>query len=125
MSVSANRQYRRATIDGLSTRFGGAVKLVRKDLGITAFGAQIFELPPGASSLRHAETGTGQEELYVNLGGSGWLIVGEERVEFGPRTVIYVDPTAERNATAGEKGLSYLCVGAPREGPYVPLQKFS
>ena len=47
--------YVRKTIDELTAQFGGVVRLVRKDLGITAFGCQIFELPANAAAPRHNE----------------------------------------------------------------------
>ena len=55
--------YVRRTIDEMTTRMGGVIKLARTDLGITAFGCQIFELPPNASSQRHREVASGQQEL--------------------------------------------------------------
>jgi hypothetical protein len=77
------------------------VKLVRKGLGITAFGAQVLELPPNAEGPRHDESATGQQELYVNLGGSGWMAVDGELVEPGRRTLIYDEPRSEGQPVGG------------------------
>jgi hypothetical protein len=117
--------YVRKSIDELSTRYGGVVRLARTDLGITAFGCQVFELPPNVSGPWHSESGTGQQELYVNLGGSGWIDVDGDRVEFGPRTMIHVTPESVRQPVSGAQGLTYLCVGAPPEAPYRPIDKFA
>jgi hypothetical protein len=117
--------YVRKSIDELSTHYGGVVRLARKDLGITAFGCQVFELPPNVGGPRHSESGTGQQELYVNLGGSGWLDVDSDRVEFGPRTMIHVTPESVRQPVSGAQGLTYLCVGAPPKTPYRPIDKFT
>lgn len=69
--------YARKSIDELSTRYGGVVRLARRDLGIRAFGCQVFELPPNVGGPRHSESGTGQQELYVNLGGSAESAAGQ------------------------------------------------
>ena len=51
----------------------GVVKKVRRALGVTAFGVNYFDLPPGAEGLEHNETQTNQEEVYVYVRGSGLL----------------------------------------------------
>ena len=57
----------------------GAVRFVRRQLGVEAFGINWFELPPGAEGLEYDETGTGQEEVNVVVRGSGiWRVDGEE-----------------------------------------------
>ena len=117
--------YVRKAIDDLTTRFGGVVKLARVDLGITAFGCQIFELPPHAAAHRHSEVASRQQELYVNLAGDGWIEIDNDRVEFGPRTLIHVTPESTRQPRAGRDGLTYLCVGASTEVKYRPDSKFT
>ena len=39
---------------------GGAVRFVRRELGLEAFGINWFELPPGAAGIEHDETSSGQ-----------------------------------------------------------------
>ena len=51
----------------------GVVKKLRRALGVTAFGVNYFDLPPGAEGLEHNETQTNQEEVYVYVKGSGRL----------------------------------------------------
>ena len=58
-------------VEELPTIWDGFGKLVRKGLGIMAFGANIMDLPPDYTTRAHAETSTGQEELYVGLRGAG------------------------------------------------------
>jgi hypothetical protein len=48
---------------------GGAVRFVRRELGLEAFGINWFDLPPGAPGREHDETGTGQEEINVVVAG--------------------------------------------------------
>ena len=58
---------------------GGAVRFVRRELGVEAFGVNWFELPPNTAGREHDETETGQEEVNVIVRGSGvYRIDGEE-----------------------------------------------
>ena len=58
---------------------GRAVRFVRRELGLEAFGLNWFELPPGAAGIEHDEASTRQEEVNVVVRGSGiWRVDGEE-----------------------------------------------
>ncbi len=98
----------------------GVVKKVRKALGVTAFGVNYFDLPPGAEGLEHNETSTNQEEVYVYVKGSGRLRVGNEEIEVGEGIAVRVDPEVTRQPVAGDEGLAWVAVGAPRDGAYHP-----
>ena len=50
---------------------GGAVRFVRRELGVEAFGINWFELPPNAVGREHDESDSGQEEVNVVIRGSG------------------------------------------------------
>jgi quercetin dioxygenase-like cupin family protein len=117
--------YRRLSFDDASTIFNGAVKLLRRDLGITAFGIQAFDFPPGAKSIEHDESSTGQEEVYVGLAGTGWIDVDGQRVPLAPRIAVAIPPGTRRRVHAGEEGLSYLCVGGVPAAGYRPVERFS
>ena len=69
---------------------GGAVRFVRRKLGVEAFGINWFELSPNAVGREHDESDSGQEEVAVVLRGSGvYRIDGEEipvRAACGRRT---------------------------------------
>lgn len=124
MPSSLDVSYIRMTIEELTPRFGGVIRLARKDLKITAFGCQVFALPPNGAALRHSESASGQQEMYVNLDGHGWIEVDGDDVEFGPRTLIHVAPEAVRRPRAGTDGLTYLCVGASPQPTFRPNSKF-
>jgi quercetin dioxygenase-like cupin family protein len=91
-------------------------KAVRRELGITAFGANQFDNQPGQAGSEHDEEDTSQQELYVVLGGSGVLHVDGDEVELRPGRYVHVSPDATRQVVAGEDGLSYLVVGAAPGG---------
>ena len=70
--------YSAKSIDELPELWDGFARLVRAGLGITAFGAQIMQLPPDYTTESHDEADTGQQELYVALGGTGAVVIGNE-----------------------------------------------
>jgi quercetin dioxygenase-like cupin family protein len=115
--------YVRRAFDEMPSRFGGVAKLVRADLGLTAFGVQAFDFPPDARGPEHDESSTGQEELYVGLAGGGWIVVEDEPVEIGPRVAVVVRAGTRRRTVAGPAGLSLLCVGGV-PGAYRPVERF-
>ncbi len=116
--------YVRKSFDEMTTTPSGAVKLARRDLGVTAFGLQVFDFPPGAEGPEHSES-DGQQEVYVGLEGSGWVDVEGERVPLAARVAISVEPGVARKTVAGPDGMSFLAVGAvPGERPHVAPEKF-
>ena len=102
---------------------GGAVRFVRRELGVEAFGINFFELPPGAEGREHDETGSGQEEVSVVVRGSGhWRVDGED-VPVRQGSVIRFDAETTRCAVAGDDGLAFFSIGA-RRGSYEPRGPF-
>jgi uncharacterized cupin superfamily protein len=106
-------------IGELPTLWGGFAKLVRTGLGITAFGVQIMDLPPGHTTAAHDEADTGQQELYVALRGSGAVVAGEIELPLDPEHLVRVDAGVDRVLTSGTDGLRVLCVGGVPGAPYV------
>ena len=98
----------------------GVVKKVRKALNVTAFGVNYFDLPPGAEGLEHNESSTNQEEVYVYVKGSGRLRLGADEIEVREGIAVRVDPEVTRQPVAGDDGLSWVAIGAPRDGKYEP-----
>jgi uncharacterized cupin superfamily protein len=102
---------------------GGAVRFVRRELAVEAFGINFFELPAGAEGREHDETGTGQEEVSVVVRGSGhWRVDGED-VPVREGSVIRFDPETTRCPVAGAVGLAFFSIGAAR-GSYEPHGPF-
>ncbi len=106
--------YLTSRIDDLPQIWDGFAKLVRAGLGITAFGANVMDVPADYQTRFHDESGSGQEELYVALRGSGWVVVedgGEQLVECTPDTVTVVRPGTARAFRSGPEGCRLLIVG--------------
>jgi quercetin dioxygenase-like cupin family protein len=102
---------------------GSAVRFVRRELGVEAFGINRFDLPPNAEGREHDESGSGQEEVSVVVRGSGhWRVDGEE-VPVREGSFIRVDAGSTRCPVAGPDGMSFVSVGSPR-GAYVPRGPF-
>jgi mannose-6-phosphate isomerase-like protein (cupin superfamily) len=102
---------------------GGAVRFVRRALGVRAFGINWYELPPGAVGREHDETDTGQEEVNVVIRGSGTYRIDGEEVPVREGTFLRFDPETLRVPIVGPDGLTLIAVGA-RRGSYEPRGPF-
>jgi quercetin dioxygenase-like cupin family protein len=102
---------------------GGAVRFMRRELGVEAFGVNWFELSPHAEGREHDESGSGQEEVAVVVAGSGiWRVDGEE-VAVAIGTFLRIDPETTRCPVAGADGMTFVAIGA-RRGSYEPRGPF-
>jgi quercetin dioxygenase-like cupin family protein len=102
---------------------GGAVRFVRRELGVAAFGINWYEIPPNAEGHEHDERESGQEEVNVIIGGSGVYRVEGEEIPVRTGTFMRFDPETRRVPVAGPDGLTMIAVGAPR-GSYEPRGPF-
>jgi mannose-6-phosphate isomerase-like protein (cupin superfamily) len=102
--------------------FGGAFVRVRAELGITAFGVQIVELPPDSGELspEHDHRHDGQEELFVLLAGSAELALPDRALALDADTLVRVAPETRRRLRSGSDGARVLVVGATPERAYDP-----
>jgi mannose-6-phosphate isomerase-like protein (cupin superfamily) len=107
-------------IDDMPQLWDGFAKLVRSGLGITAFGAQIMDLPPDYSTRSHDESDSGQQEMYVALRGAGAVVCGDESLTLDAEHIVRVDAGIDRVLRSGPEGLRVLCVGAKPGEPYSP-----
>jgi uncharacterized cupin superfamily protein len=113
--------YTAKRIDEMEGAFGGAMRKVRAELGLTSFGVQAIDLPPNSDHHPWHDHGEeGQEELYVALRGSAVVEVeGGQPVEIAPgETVVRVGPAARRRVVAGPEGVRMLVVGAVPAAAY-------
>ena len=102
---------------------GGAVRFVRRVLGVEAFGINWFEIPPGAEGHEHDEAGSGQEEVSIVVRGSGVYRIEGNEIPVGVGTFIRFDPGTTRVPVAGPDGVTMIAVGA-RRGSYEPRGPF-
>jgi tetratricopeptide (TPR) repeat protein len=97
---------------------------VRRRLSISSFGIQAFRAPSGVDVIReHDETllgEAGQEELYVVLSGAAMFEIDGESLEAPAGSLVQVQPTAKRKATAKEEGTTILVVGGTPGQAYEP-----
>jgi quercetin dioxygenase-like cupin family protein len=98
----------------------GTFRMIRHELGCTAFGLNQIDFPPGKVGSEHDEGESGQEEIYLCLSGSGTLEIDGETVELKPGRYVLVSPDAKRRPAAGPDGMSFLCVGGVPGGVYQP-----
>jgi uncharacterized cupin superfamily protein len=96
--------------------------LVRKTLGVQAFGINMVELPQGGSIPEHDETGRDQEELFFVVAGSPTLVVDgvEHRLSAGSFARLDPGPTRTVRNDGGEVA-KVLIVSAPTTSGYEPM----
>jgi len=102
---------------------GDAVRFVRRELGVQAFGINWFEIPPGVEGREHDESETQQEEVNVIIRGSGIYRIEGEEVPVRAGTFMRFDPGTTRVPVAGSEGMTMIAVGA-RRGSYEPRGPF-
>jgi mannose-6-phosphate isomerase-like protein (cupin superfamily) len=120
--------YTAKKIGEMEAGFGGGFVKARAELGVTAFGFQVIQLPPGYSDYpEHDHADSGQEEVFLTIDGSGWMDVEGERVDLDGETLVRVGPAARRKVLAGPEGLRMLVIGgAPGEAyKIVPTTELS
>jgi mannose-6-phosphate isomerase-like protein (cupin superfamily) len=111
--------YTAKCIKDMEAGFGGGFVKARAELGVTAFGMQVIQLPPDyADYPEHDHIESAQEEVFVALGGSGWIEIDGERVELEGDTLVRVGPAARRKVYAGPQGLRMLAIGGAPGQPY-------
>jgi hypothetical protein len=102
---------------------GDAVRFVRRELGVEAFGINWFEIPPNSEGHEHDESESGQEEVNVIVRGSGVYRIEGEEIPIRAGTFLRFDPETTRVPVAGPEGLTMIAVGA-RRGSYEPRGPF-
>ena len=95
--------------------------LVRRSLGLSAFGMNLVEIPPGEQIPVHDETARDQEEVFVVLDGDAEVVVDGVPHPAPPGTFVRLDPPAVRTVrNAGGEPVMLLIASAPRGSGYEP-----
>ena len=88
-------------------------RMARKYLESDHLGVSWFRYAPGhRSSVGHSHRE--QEEVYVVVGGSGRMKLGDEIVDLKAWDVVRVAPSTVRALAAGDDGLEVLAIGSDR-----------
>jgi uncharacterized cupin superfamily protein len=111
-----------AHIDELPSLWDGFARLVRPGLGLSAFGANVMNLPPDYATKSHDESASRQEELYVRLAGSGAVVLDEDGTELplDADQLAAVGPGVSRTLKSGPEGLRVLIIGGVPGEAYEP-----
>jgi uncharacterized cupin superfamily protein len=101
----------------------GNWKLVRRTLGLQAFGVNLVNIPPGEQIPEHDEVERDQEELFFILEGSPTLVVDGEDHPAPAGSFARLDPEHTRTVrNDGEESASVLIASAPRSSGYEPME---
>jgi mannose-6-phosphate isomerase-like protein (cupin superfamily) len=128
MSAQAEREpiaeapYTFKRLAEMERAFGGAFVRVRAELGISAFGVQVVELPPSSGALapEHDHLHNGQEELYVLLDGSAEVVLPDGAFPLDRDTLVRIAPETRRRVRSGPDGARLLMVGGRPGAAYEP-----
>jgi len=101
----------------------GNWRLVRRTLGLGAFGINLVEIAPGEQSPEHDETGRDQEEVFYMLDGDPTLVIDGEEHQTRAGTFARLDPEHTRTVrNDGSEPVRVLIVSAPRSSGYQPME---
>jgi hypothetical protein len=104
--------YTAKQIGEMEASYGGGFVKARAELGVSAFGMQVIQLPPDFGDYpEHDHAESGQEEVFLAIGGSGWIEVDGERVQLDGNTFVRVGPAARRKLYSGPEGMRVLAIG--------------
>jgi mannose-6-phosphate isomerase-like protein (cupin superfamily) len=105
--------YTAKKIGEMEALHGGGFVKARAELGVTSFGLQVIQLPADSDLYpEHDHAEDGQEEVYLAIGGSGWLDIEGERVDLAKDVLVRVGPGVKRKAYSGPEGIRMLVMGA-------------
>jgi mannose-6-phosphate isomerase-like protein (cupin superfamily) len=101
-------------IDEMEGAYGGAMKRVRAELGVSSFGIAIIDMPANFEHYpTHDHAGDGQEEVFLALRGGGEMeIDGSERVPLDADHIVRVAAGTDRKVLPGPGGIRLLVLGA-------------
>jgi hypothetical protein len=106
-------------IDEMEAIFLGGYKRARAELGVSAFGLQVIDLPPNyADYPDHDHAEEGQEEVFLAIRGGGEIEIAGERFPLDPDHMARVAPATKRKVWAGAEGIRMVVIGGVPGGVY-------
>jgi uncharacterized cupin superfamily protein len=107
--------------DELEREYGKWV-LVRRSLGVDAFGINVVELPPGDSIPEHDETERDQEEVFYVVSGEPTMVVDGVGHALRPGSFVRLDPSPRRTVrNDGDETVTFMIISAPASSGYEPM----
>ncbi|HEU5277700.1 MAG TPA: cupin domain-containing protein [Gaiellaceae bacterium] len=107
--------------DELERDYGKWV-LVRRSLGLGAFGMNAVELPPGESIPEHDETERDHEEVFLVLEGSPTMVVDGADHPLRTGSFVRLDPEPKRTVRNDTDSIArVLIISAPRTSGYADM----
>jgi uncharacterized cupin superfamily protein len=101
----------------------GNWRLVRRALGLRAFGINIVDIPPGEQIPEHDELARDQEEVFLILSGTPTLVVDAESHPAPAGSFARLDPEHTRTVhNDSSEPASVLVISAPRSSGYEPME---
>ena len=101
----------------------GSWRLVRRTLGLRAFGINLVDIPPGEQIPEHDEIERDQEEVFYILSGTPTLVVDGEDHQARAGWFARLDPEHTRTVrNDGDEPASVLIASAPRSSGYEPME---
>jgi uncharacterized cupin superfamily protein len=97
--------------------------LVRRTLGLEAFGLNMVDIEPGERIPEHDETARDQEEVFLALSGDATLVIDGEEHDLPEGSFARLDPKRTRTvANNGPATIRVLVASAPRTSGYEPME---
>ena len=107
--------------DELERDYGKWV-LVRRSLGVSSFGINAVELPPGEAIPEHHELDRDHEEVFITLNGDATMVIDGTDHPAPTGTFVRLDPGPVRTVrNDGSETATILIVSAPRSSGYEPM----
>jgi uncharacterized cupin superfamily protein len=101
----------------------GGWLLVRRTLGLRAFGINMVDIEPGAQIPEHDETARDQEEVFLALDGDATIVIDDVEHPLPEGSFARLDPHVRRTVTnRGDTPIRILIASAPRQSGYEPME---
>jgi len=106
-------------IDEMEGVYLGAFKRARAELGVSAFGLQVIDMPPNFDNYpEHDHAEDGQEEVFMALHGGGEIEIEGERFPLDPAHMVRVAAGTKRKVWPGDEGIRMVIIGGVPGGVY-------
>ena len=101
----------------------GKWTLVRRTLGLQAFGVNLVDIPPGEQIPEHDEIERDQEEVFFIVEGTPTLVIDGKDHPAPAGSFARLDPEHTRTVRNDSDELaSVLIASAPRSSGYEPME---